>query len=136
MKFCLCYTCVVFVVCSLDCSSPRYRQMKLSLWYKPIFIQFLCVKKCLFSIQVLALGMVFPFWMMSGVFWPLESIKNPMQRIFWMMPLSYPIRSIDQIVKRGWSYEHASVQLGYFTSLLYNGVLLVANVVAFNLTSK
>lgn len=80
--------------------------------------------------------MVFPIWMMCGVFWPLESISEPMQRIFWLMPLSYPIRSIDQIVKRGWSIEHASVQLGYFTSLFYNSILLVANVIAFHLTSK
>lgn len=48
MKFCLCSTFVVFVVCFLDFSSPRYRQMKLSLWYKLISIQFRCLKVFIF----------------------------------------------------------------------------------------
>lgn len=80
--------------------------------------------------------MVFPVWMMCGVFWPLESLIAWIQKIFWCMPLSLPIRSIEHIVKRGWTVQHAEVQLGYLVSLGYSSVLLVANVIIFHITSK
>lgn len=85
---------------------------------------------------LLSLGMVFPVWMMCGVFWPLESLTPWLQKIFWCMPLSHPIRSIELIVKKGWTYEHFGVQCGYIASVLYNCILLLVNVVIFHITSK
>lgn len=80
--------------------------------------------------------MIFPIWMMCGVFWPLESLNPRLQEIFWLVPLSYPIRSIQLITRRGWTIENAEVQLGYYISAFYNSVMLVATIVIFNITSK
>ncbi|UXI22939.1 coenzyme Q-binding protein COQ10-like protein [Sarcoptes scabiei] len=82
-----------------------------------------------------SLSMVFPVWMMSGVFWPLESISPILQSIFWRIPLSYPIRAINNIFRRGYTYEHQEVMFGYASSGLYIIVLLVINIIVFHITS-
>ncbi|XP_075591948.1 ABC transporter G family member 23 isoform X2 [Dermatophagoides farinae] len=85
---------------------------------------------------LLSLGMVFPLWMISGVFWPLESIDAWLQKIFWMAPLSYPIRSTHHMFRRGWTFAQHEVFMGYVSSFIYNIILLVTNVLVFHFTSQ
>lgn len=80
--------------------------------------------------------MIFPIWMMCGVFWPLEALTPWIQEVFWLVPLSYPIRSIQLITRRGWGFENPEVQLGYYVSALYNSVMFIGSIVVFHLTSK
>lgn len=75
-------------------------------------------------------------WMMTGVFWPLESIVTWMQKIFWTMPLSYPIRAVNCIIIRGWTYRFWDIQLSYIISVGYNCALFFFNLVLFHITSK
>ena len=74
--------------------------------------------------------------MMTGVFWPLESLSNWLQNIFWSIPLSIPIRSIQLIQKRGWALDQHEVLDGFYISLGYNALFFMANVIIYKFTSK
>ncbi|CAG2162880.1 unnamed protein product [Oppiella nova] len=85
---------------------------------------------------LMAFGLVFPMWMICGVFWPLDSVPGIMRTIFYMAPLSLPIESIRYIITRGWTIHYFDVQVGYAVSGVYNIVLFVATVFIFHLSSS
>lgn len=81
-------------------------------------------------------GFIFPMWMMSGVFWPMESISLGLRNIFWKLPLSTPIRAIECIVKRAWSYQDVEVFNAYLTIIGYDVGLLVFDIGLFYINTR
>ncbi|XP_054161211.1 ABC transporter G family member 23-like [Oppia nitens] len=85
---------------------------------------------------LMAFGLVFPMWMICGVFWPLNSVPELLRTIFYMAPLSIPIESIRHIITRGWTIEYFDVLSGYLISAGYNIVLFIATVFIFHWSSS
>jgi ABC-type multidrug transport system permease subunit len=84
-----------------------------------------------------AFGLVFPVWMICGVFWPLDAVPNYyLRQLFYLAPLSYPIESMRYVISRGWTIFFPDVQLGFAVSGLYNIVLFSSTAILFHFTSK
>lgn len=68
---------------------------------------------------VVGLGIIFPSWVVCGVFWPIESMPPFMKSISYFLPLTYPIESMRFIMFRGWDFTHLPVILGFISSFAY-----------------
>lgn len=54
----------------------------------------------------------------SGLFWPIESVGLPYTYLFYLWPLTIPVKVIRRIMLRDWGLDHEFVQYGVLTSAL------------------
>lgn len=56
-----------------------------------------------------------PQCLSSGIFWPLESLSKPFNYLFYLWPLSVPIKTIRHIMLQGWDLSNIHVQYGFLS---------------------
>ena len=84
------------------------------------------------SVAVGLSALMFPIWIMSGVFWPLEAIPYYFRLIADWTPLTKPIDALRSIMTRSWTYRNPSVMIGYAVSLSYTSLLTIASVLLYH----
>ncbi len=77
------------------------------------------------SALILGSGIVFPIWLICGVFWPIESMEILMQRISYLLPLTIPIKALSCVMSRGWDLMTSIVVMGYTTSFIYSIIMFL-----------
>ena len=82
-----------------------------------------------------AFATVFPLFMISGVFWPMESMPSLVKTACSLAPLSIPINAFRFVVSRGWSVLYFEVFLGYIVSCVYISIMIVATLITFRVSS-
>lgn len=64
--------------------------------------------------------LVFPVFLLSGIFWPVEAIPPELRPFSWAVPPTYAVEGLRDIMVRGWGLEHvwwAFAALGGFAAL-------------------
>jgi ABC-2 type transport system permease protein len=70
------------------------------------------------AIQFLPL-VLFPSILLTGMFWPVESIPPVLQPVSKMVPLTYGIDALRSVMLRGWGLGHPTVLLDLGVLLLF-----------------
>ena len=76
-------------------------------------------------------ALMFPIWIMSGVFWPLEAIPSYFRVFADWTRLTKPIEALRFIMSRGWTYHNIDVWMGFAVSLSYTSLLTISSVLLF-----
>lgn len=84
------------------------------------------------SVAVGLSALMFPVWIMSGVFWPLEAIPDYFRVVADWTPLTKPIDALRSIMTRSWTYRNPNVMMGYAVSLTYSSLLTVSSVLLYH----
>lgn len=50
--------------------------------------------------------LVFPVFLLSGIFWPIEAIPPELRPFSWAVPPTYAVEGLRDIMVRGWGLEH------------------------------
>jgi ABC-2 type transport system permease protein len=50
--------------------------------------------------------LVFPVFLLSGIFWPVEAIPPELHPFSWIVPPTYAVEGLRDVMVRGWGLEH------------------------------
>jgi ABC-2 type transport system permease protein len=50
--------------------------------------------------------LVFPVFLLSGIFWPVEAIPPELRPFSWIVPPTYAVEGLRDVMVRGWGLEH------------------------------
>ncbi|XP_067949252.1 ABC transporter G family member 23-like [Watersipora subatra] len=79
----------------------------------------------------LSLAIVFPFLLISGILWPIESMPQWLQYIAIWLPLTLPVKGLRSVLGRGWGFEHYDVWSGYCVGVGWTiGFLILSLIVS------
>ncbi|XP_027199349.2 ABC transporter G family member 20-like [Dermatophagoides pteronyssinus] len=67
------------------------------------------------SCLVLVWFITIPQCLSAGVLWPLESLSQPFNYLFYLWPLSIPVKTIRHIMLQGWDLSNIHVQYGFLS---------------------
>ncbi|MHC1679949.1 MAG: ABC transporter permease [Methanomassiliicoccales archaeon] len=70
---------------------------------------------------------LFPSILLSGVFWPLESVPEVLRPISYLLPLTYAVDGVRSVMVRGWGLE--DIWLNLVVLLLFAVVMLALSIV-------
>jgi len=80
-------------------------------------------------LQVITGYSVAPLYVISGLFWPIESMPLYFQWVVKWSPMTAPIIALRSVMYRGWTPYWFDVLFGYLISLLYIIVFTIINVI-------
>ncbi|CAF1454547.1 unnamed protein product [Rotaria sordida] len=90
-----------------------------------LLISSLCEQET--EVMQVALGSVFPVFLVSGVIWPLEGMSPAMRFLSNFSPLTHPIEAMRCIAARGWSIFYFKVWFGFVNASAWSvGFFIIA----------
>jgi ABC-2 type transport system permease protein len=79
------------------------------------------------AIQFIPL-ILFPSILLSGVFWPLQSVPEVLRPVSYVLPLTYAVDGVRSVMIRGWGLEQVGLDIGvlvFFALLMLLGSVLL-----------
>ena len=80
--------------------------------------------------------MIFPLWIISGIFWPIEAIPLAALQVIKYSPICQPIQALRALMLRGWAITHPGVYYGFIVNLVYIAVISVFDIFLFTRLTK
>jgi len=77
------------------------------------------------AIQFIPL-ILFPSILLSGVFWPLQSVPEVLQPVSYILPLTYAVDGVRSVMIRGWGIEQVGLDIGVL--VLFAALMLLGSV--------
>ncbi|XP_068207094.1 ABC transporter G family member 20-like [Palaemon carinicauda] len=68
---------------------------------------------------IMALGIFYPFLLMSGIVWPVEGMPTALRYIAILLPQTYACDAIRAVLYRGWDITYSTVYLGYIITIIW-----------------
>jgi ABC-type multidrug transport system permease subunit len=74
---------------------------------------------------MLLVGTFYINLILAGIIWPVQAMPDWLRWLSYVQPQTLPTESLRNVLSRGWSIGHASVQLGYLVTVGWLAVFLV-----------
>lgn len=82
---------------------------------------------------MLSLATFYPALTVSGVMWPLEGMHKVLRSISYFLPQTLAIRSLRNIMLRGWGISYFSVYIGFISTTTWIIIYLSLTTILFSL---
>lgn len=66
----------------------------------------------------------------SGTFWPVEAIPQPLRFVAWLLPNTFPTVAMRDIMAKGWGITRTTVIYGFVVSLAWTIVYMILSYLA------
>ena len=70
------------------------------------------------------MGYFYPYFLLSGVIWPLEGMPYGLQIFSYLLPQTLAIISLRNIMLKGWDVSHMFVYLGFVSTIVWMFIFL------------
>ena len=71
-----------------------------------------------------SLGSFYPYFLLSGIIWPLEGMPYGLRIFSYLLPQTLPIISLRNIMLKGWYVSHLFVYLGFVSTIVWMFIFL------------